>query len=61
LFQYEQWDKVIGYLEDRLEMKIVLKQKNMSPKMDLSLSPVVENKLREKRAAEFDVWELGRR
>ena len=61
LFQYEQWDKVIEYLENRLEMKIVLKQKNMSPKMYLHLSPHVEEKLREKRAAEFEVWELGRR
>ena len=61
LFQYEQWDKVIGYLEDRLVMKIVLKQQNMSPKMDLQLSPRVEEKLRDKRAAEFEVWELGKR
>jgi len=61
LFQYEQWDKVIVYLEDRLEFKITLKQKNVSPTMNLSLSAEVEEKLREKRAAEFEVWELGRR
>ena len=61
LFQYEQWDKVIVYLEDRLEFKITLKQKNVSPTMNLTLSAEVEEKLREKRAAEFEVWELGRR
>ena len=61
LFQYEQWDKVIAYLEDRLEFKITLKQKNVSQTMNLTLSAEVEEKLREKRAAEFEVWELGRR
>lgn len=61
LFQYEQWDKVIGYLEKRLDMTITLKQKNVSPKMDLTLSAEVESKLREKRAAEFEVWEAGKR
>lgn len=61
LFQYEQWDKVIGYLEERLGLTITLKQKNVSPRMDLALSAEVEAKLREKRAAEFAVWKLGRR
>ena len=61
LFQYEQWDHVIGFLEARLDFKITLKQKNVSPKMDLALSPDVEAKLRDKRAAEFAVWEMARR
>jgi len=61
LFQYEQWDKVIHYLEDRLDMTITLKQKNVSPKMDLHLSPAVEARLRDKRADEFAVWDLARR
>ena len=61
LFQYEQWDKVIGYLEERLGLSIKLKQKNVSPKMDLTLSTQTEAKLRDKRAAEFEIWELGRR
>mgnify|MGYP000235822874 FL=1 len=61
LFQYEHWDKVIGYLEERLEMTITLKQKNVSPVMDLTLSANVEAKLRDKRAEEFDVWQIGRR
>jgi len=61
LFQYEQWDKVIDYLEKRLDMKIATKQKNQSPPMALTLSAKVEAKLKDKRAAEFAVWELGRR
>lgn len=61
LFQYEQWDKVIAYLEERLDVTITLKDKNVSPKMDLTLSPDVEEKLREKRAAEFAVWDMARR
>lgn len=61
LFQYEQWDKVIGYLEHRLQMTITLKQKNVSPVMGLTLSPQAEAKLRDKRPEEFEVWEHGRR
>ena len=61
LFQYEQWDHVVRYLEQRLEVSIILKDKNVSPKMDLVLSSDVEAKLREKRAAEFEVWEMAHR
>ncbi|WP_333714443.1 gamma-glutamyl kinase [Yoonia sp.] len=61
LFQYEQWDKVIAYLQGRLDVQITLKDKNVSPKMDLALSPDVETRLRDKRAAEFAVWDLARR
>ena len=42
-------------------MTIKLKQKNVSPQMDLTLSPDAEAKLRDKRAEEFKVWELARR
>ncbi len=59
LFRYEAWDKIIDYLEERLEMTITPKQKNVSPKMDLTLSSAVEAKLRDKRADEFAIWELG--
>lgn len=61
LFQYEQWDKVIAYLEERLAITLKLKQKNVSPVMPLSLSPDIAAKLRDKRAEEFAVWELARR
>lgn len=61
LFQYEQWDRVIRYLEERLELTIKLKQKNVSPVMALTLSPDTKAKLRDKRAEEFEIWELARR
>jgi len=61
LFQYEQWDKVIDYLEKRLDMTIALKQKNVSPAMHLQLSGAAEAKLRDKRSAEFEVWEMAKR
>lgn len=61
LFQYEQWDQVIGYLQDRLGMTLSLKQKNVSPAMTLTLSPQIEAQLRDKRAAEFAVWALAHR
>lgn len=61
LFQYEQWDKVIDYLEARLDMTITLKQKNVSPVMELTLSNAAEAKLRDKRSEEFAIWEQAKR
>jgi hypothetical protein len=61
LFQYEQWDQMIAFMEKRLAVTISLKQKNVSPKMELTLSAGAESKLREKRAAEFAVWDMARR
>ena len=52
---------MIEYLEERMEMEITLKQKNVSPKMDLELSSSAEAKLRDKRADEFGVWQLAHR
>lgn len=61
LFQYEQWDQVLGFLEARLGGPITLKQKNVSPRMALQLSTQVEAKLRDKRSAEFDIWARAER
>lgn len=59
LFRYEAQDKLITFLEARLEMTINLKRLNVSPDLPLTLSPKVEEKLRKKCSAEFDVWEMG--
>ena len=59
LFRYEAQDKLITFLEARLEMTINLKHLNVSPDLPLTLSPKVEEKLRKKCSAEFDVWEMG--
>lgn len=59
LFRYEAQDKLIAFLQDRLGMTFQLKQLNVSPTAELSLSPKIEAILRRKRAAEFEVWEAG--
>lgn len=61
LFQYEAQDQAIAFLTDRLGIAIDLPQRNVSPEMTLVLSPDVAAKLREKRAEEFDVWEMAKR
>ncbi|MGJ8623923.1 MAG: gamma-glutamyl kinase [Yoonia sp.] len=61
LFQYEQWDILIAFLEERLGRTIATKQKNVSPQFDLTLSPAVEERLRDKRRAEFEIWDLAKR
>lgn len=61
LFQYEQWDIVKDYLEMRLDVRLQLKQKNVSPKMDIQLSAAVAAKLRDKHAAEFEIWDHAKR
>ena len=60
LFRYEAQDKIIAFLEDRLQKPINLKHLNVSPKQELTLSSDLETKLRQKRPEEFDVWEIGR-
>ena len=59
LFRYEAQDGLIGFLEARLGMTITLPLLNVSPTATLSLSPVVATRLRQKCAAEFEVWEAG--
>lgn len=59
LFRYEAQDKLIAFLEARLEMEITLKRLNVSPTVTLTLSDSVESKLRKKCGPEFDVWEMG--
>lgn len=56
LFRYEDQERLKGFLEDRLNTRIALERRNVSPDMDLSLSPAVEQKLRRKCAAEFDLY-----
>lgn len=61
LFQYEQMDKFVSFLEDRLKLKIELPIINESPKRKFSLSAKMEERLRKKRSAEFDVWDAAKR
>ena len=57
LFRYEDQPALLAFLQDRLETQIELSQMNVSPGMELQLSPRVEARLRRKCAAEFDLWE----
>ncbi len=53
IFKYENQDTILGFLEDRLNMKIELQRKNVSPKRDLFLTPETEQEFRKRHVAEF--------
>lgn len=57
LFRYEDQDRMIAFLERRLNVTLDLPRLNVSPRRDTELSPAVEAKLRDRRAAEFAVWD----
>lgn len=57
LFRYEDQAKLMGFLEDRLQMKIELPRRNSSPDIPLSLSPDTRAKLHRKCAEEFELYE----
>ena len=59
LYRYEAQTSLLTFLNDRLGTNVTLNQRNVSPVMDTPLSSNVLAKLREKRRAEFDVWEMG--
>ena len=48
---------LLAFLEGRLDMRIELPRRNVSPEMDLVLSPDVERWLRRKCSDEFALWE----
>ncbi len=57
LFRYEDKPGITGFLEHRLKTKIDLGQVNVSPKMELALSPDVLSKYRRKCADEFALYD----
>lgn len=61
LFRYEDQPKLRGFLEERLGVTLELAQENVSPQMDLDLSPEIERRLRRKRPEEFALWESAAR
>lgn len=61
LFQYEQMDKLVTFFEERLGVEIELKQRNVSPDGDLTLSRQTENKLLRKKPDMYADWELAKR
>lgn len=61
LFRYEQQDRLIEFLSDRLGGAPDLPRLNVSPRMEVALGAAAEAKLRRKCAAEFAVWEAAGR
>ena len=57
LFRYEDQDGLRRFLEDRLGGLPELDDVNVSPRKTLSVSPEVEALVRQKRAADFALWE----
>ncbi|SFR38184.1 hypothetical protein SAMN04488005_1200 [Yoonia tamlensis] len=57
LFRYEAQDEIAAFLEKRLNTRLDLAQKNVSPRMALTLSADVAARLREKHKDEFDIWQ----
>lgn len=56
LFRYEDQERLLGFLTDRLGDLPPLQRRNVSPATEIRLSQGVERRLRVKRAAEFDQW-----
>lgn len=56
LFQYEQPENYLRFLSNRLGYDIVPRQRNVSPTMQLNLSPEIEKRLLRERARDFEIW-----
>lgn len=55
-FRYEDQGRLQTFLQDRLKVHLTLNRKNVSPQMDIALSPEVEARLRSKCAEEFELY-----
>lgn len=61
LFRYEQQDKLFAFLEDRLGARLDVQRLNVSPAMEVGLSPDVAALVARECADEFAVWEAAGR
>ena len=57
LFRHEDPAGLNAFLEKRLGVDLILERENVSPEMNLSLSPQTENKYRRKCADEFALYD----
>jgi hypothetical protein len=57
LFRYEEPEKTAAFLRARLGQEVATRRENVSPSMELSLSPKTEAKLRRKCAEEFALYD----
>lgn len=59
LYRYENQPALQQFIESRLGVTLDLPKTNVSPKMDLTVSPQTERRFRKKCAVEYEVWESG--
>lgn len=57
LFAYENQPRLQEFLEDRLTVKLDLARENVSPAIDVTLSPGVEERFRRKFTEEFSLYD----
>lgn len=57
LFQYEQLDQAVAFLENRLGRRIQLPRKNVSPKIDLPVSDANYHTFQSYAANQFSLWQ----
>lgn len=57
LFRYEDQPRLKSFLEQRLQIKIDLARENVSPEIEVTLSPEVEERFRRKYADDFELYE----
>ncbi|PIE12755.1 MAG: gamma-glutamyl kinase [Rhodobacterales bacterium] len=57
LFRYENLDRLVAYLEERLGQKIDLPRVNVSPVMELTLSEPLQARLRHAFPKDFELWQ----
>jgi len=61
LFQYEQLELAVSFLEDRLSTKIDLPLRNVSPAKDMSLTAQTVAKLERVHPQMFEDWDAAKR
>lgn len=57
LFRYDRFDEFTLHLEQVLDCELILPRLNASPGTDVSLSPLLEARLRRERAADFALYD----
>lgn len=59
VFKYEHQDKIVSFLQEKLDFRFNLERENVSPAMDLTLSSETERKFRKRHAADFAVHDAA--
>ncbi len=57
IFKYDRMDTMVTFLSNRLKKQITLPKTNVSPKMELSLSPELQKEFQKSYKLDFDIYE----